>query len=101
MLPALRGEDADEATLYWEHIGNAAIRRGRWKLVREYPGSWELYDIHADRTELHNKAAELPEVVDELALEWQEWADRVGVVPWDFMVEKAVKAGRAPAMAEE
>ena len=27
--------------------------------------------------------------------------DRVGVVPWDFMVEKAVKAGRAPAMAEE
>ena len=101
MLPALRGEDAEEATLYWEHIGNAAIRRGRWKLVREYPGPWELYDIHADRTEQHNRAVEFPDVVEELSLEWQRWADRVGVVPWDLMVEKVVKAGRAPAMAEE
>lgn len=101
MLPAWRGEPADEPTLYWEHIGNAAIRRGRWKLVREYPQSWELYDIHADRTELHDKAADFPEVVADLSAEWQRWADRVGVVSWDRMVDRAVKVGQAPAMAEE
>lgn len=101
MLPALRGEDAEEATLYWEHIGNAAIRRGRWKLVREYPGPWELYDIHADRTELHDLAAEHRDVVHDLAADWQGWADRVGVVSWDVMVDTAVRAGLAPAAAEE
>ena len=37
LLPALRGETVPEATLYWEHTGNAAVRRGRWKLVRSHP----------------------------------------------------------------
>lgn len=101
MLPALRGEHADEATLYWEHIGNAAVRRGRWKLVREYPRPWELYDIHADRTELHDRAADYPDIVEELAVEWQRWADQVGVVAWDRMVDNAVNAGQTPATAEE
>jgi arylsulfatase A-like enzyme len=101
MLPALRGEHADEATLYWEHIGNAAVRRGRWKLVREYPRPWELYDIHADRTELHDRATDYPDIVEELAVEWQSWADQVGVVAWDRMVDNAVNAGQTPATAEE
>lgn len=39
MLPALRGEPTEAQPLYWEHCGNAAIRRGRWKLVRGR-GSW-------------------------------------------------------------
>ena len=33
MLAALRGESVVEGTQYWEHTGNAAIRRGHWKLV--------------------------------------------------------------------
>src|SRR5207237_168526 len=36
LLPALRGESVPEATLYWEHTGNAAVRRGQWKLVRAH-----------------------------------------------------------------
>ncbi|NUR78160.1 MAG: arylsulfatase, partial [Thermoleophilia bacterium] len=33
VLPVARGERAhDQHTLVWEHVGNAAIRRGRWKL---------------------------------------------------------------------
>ena len=34
MLPALRGGRVEPGTLYWEQIGNTAIRRGRFKLVR-------------------------------------------------------------------
>ncbi|BCJ34777.1 hypothetical protein Athai_22800 [Actinocatenispora thailandica] len=39
MLPTWRGEQPPDRTLYWEHEGNAAVRRGRWKLVRKYPGA--------------------------------------------------------------
>ena len=101
MLPALRGEPVTERSLYWEHIGNAAIRRGRWKLVRDHPAPWELYDIDADRTERHDLAADFPDVVADLAAEWQVWADRVGVVPWDRMLAATAAAGRPEASAEE
>jgi arylsulfatase len=82
-LPALRGGHLDPVPLYWEHTGNAAVRVGRWKLVREYPGPWELYDLDRDRTELVDLAEGHPDVVAELAERWQSWADRVGVIPWD------------------
>ena len=101
VLPALRGEPVTERSLYWEHIGNAAIRRGRWKLVRDHPAPWELYDIDADRTERHDLAADFPDVVADLAAEWQVWADRVGVVPWDRMLAATAAAGRPEASAEE
>lgn len=82
MLAAARGEDpVAEHTLYWEHIGNRAIRRGRWKLVREEGGDWELYDMTTDRSELHDLAEEHPGLVDELCAEWQRWADANGVLP--------------------
>jgi arylsulfatase A-like enzyme len=83
MLPALRGGVAPDASLYWEHTGNAALRRGNWKLVREYPHDWELYDIDRDRCETHDRAAAEPEVVAELAGDWRRWAERVGVLPWE------------------
>ena len=38
-------DEQAERTLFWEHIGNAAVRRGRWKLVREWGDARELYDI--------------------------------------------------------
>lgn len=68
--------------LYWEHEGNRAVRQGKWKLVSRFPGRWELYDIEADRTELNNVAAQNPEKVKELVGLYNEWAKRVGVVPW-------------------
>ena len=43
---------------------------------------WELYDIKADRTELNDLSATLPEKVEELTDLWNAWADRCGVKPW-------------------
>jgi arylsulfatase A-like enzyme len=71
------------AAQYWEHTGNCAVRRGRWKLVREYPGAWELYDLTVDRAETRDVAVHHPAMVAELSGSFDAWADRVGVVAWE------------------
>lgn len=82
MLPTLRtGATDPERILYWEHEGNCGVRRDRWKLVKKHAQPWELYDMVADRTELHDKAAEHPEIISELSAAYSLWAERIGVVP--------------------
>ena len=73
--------------LYWEHEGNSGVRKGPWKLVRDYPGPWELYNMQDDRPENHNQAAEKPEIVQELDALWQDWARRVKVQDWNELLE--------------
>ncbi len=68
--------------LYWEHEGNAAIRVGDRKLVREgMNGSWELFDLSKDRTEQVNLANENPDEVTVMRKRWQEWARSVNAIP--------------------
>ncbi|MFC7623726.1 arylsulfatase [Microlunatus sp. GCM10028923] len=83
MLPSWRGGAVDDHELFWEHEGNSAARRGRWKLVRKHDRPWELYDLDADRTELTDVAADHPDLVQELITAYQAWADRCGVLPRD------------------
>ncbi len=71
-----------ERAIFWEHEGNRVVRQGKWKLVSKHPGGWELYDIDADRTEMHDLASENPEKVQELTALWGGWAQRCGVQPW-------------------
>ncbi len=65
--------------LFWEHEGNAAVRHGRWKLVREYGQPWELYDIDTDRTELIDLANQKPGLRNEMIGMWEAWAKQTGV----------------------
>jgi len=93
MMPFLRGEaDRDGRVVYWEHEGNLAVRRGRWKLVAKFDrgrtGPWELYDMVADRTELHDLAAAKADVAGELAALHGEWCDRIGAVPWERLTRR-------------
>jgi arylsulfatase len=82
LLPVLRGETRTEhETLYWEHIGNKAVRQGKWKLVAANRGNWELYDIEADRTELHDLSTSNPEKLRELIARYDTWASQNGVKP--------------------
>ena len=87
LLSALRGDEAADHPLFWEHTGNAAMRQGRWKLVREYPKPWELYDMDTDRVEKINLAGSNPDIVRDLVAQWEAWANRVGVVLWDNVLE--------------
>jgi arylsulfatase len=67
----------------FEHEGNRAIRRKQWKLVAEYNKPWELYDLNADRGETKNLAADHPDRVRDLSAEYERWAKRCNVLPWD------------------
>jgi arylsulfatase len=83
LAPSFAGDVERAAPLFWEHIGNAGIREGRWKLVRDYPGPWELYDIVADRTETRNLADAQPDRVLAMAEKYEAWARRCGVIPFE------------------
>lgn len=83
LVPAFANRPIDRDGLYWEHEGNRAVRVGKWKLVAKSPGGkWELYDLEADRTELHDLAAKEPERVKEMAARWEAYAKRANVLPW-------------------
>lgn len=64
--------------LFWEHMGNAAMRQGKWKLVRSKGQPWELYNLEQDRSELHNLASEHADVVASQSQTWEQWARSVG-----------------------
>ena len=68
--------------MYWEHEGNQGIRKGEWKLVKEYGGDWELYNMNDDRTELNDLAGKEKERVKEMSTEWESWAKISNVLPW-------------------
>lgn len=87
LVPLLSGRkegagNGSTRTLFWEHEGNRAVRRGQWKAVAPTGGEWELYRLDLDRTELVNLAGEHPKELKELVAQWEQWADRCGVVEW-------------------
>jgi len=82
LLPVFAGgERPDHEALFWEHNRNRAVRQGPWKLVAPKDGDWALYNIEADRTELHDLRAEHPEKAAALQALYEAWATQVGVRP--------------------
>jgi len=86
LTPVFAGGDwARQSPIFWEHEGNAAVRAGRFKLVRESGKDWELYDMVEDRTELTDLRARNRPKADDLMAQWQGWADAAGVLDWSVV----------------
>ncbi len=98
LLPVFENSEPAHESLFWEHEGNRAVRKGYWKLVSEFPGTWELYNLESDRTELNNLAGQHPDKVMELEKLYNEWALRCNVVPWSEMEIQKILIGRNPLL---
>jgi arylsulfatase len=93
LLPLLQGGDWQrQRPIFWEHEGNAAVRLDNWKLVRKFGGPWELYDLERDRTELHDLAERNQPKRDDLAREYDAWAEGIGVLDWTIARKRLLAA---------
>jgi len=96
LVPTFYGNQLEQRAIFWEHEGNRAVRKGKWKLIskadranssnwdkiEELPMDyWELFDMQQDRTELNNVAADHPEIVKDMSRLWMKWARRAGAMP--------------------
>ena len=81
LIEQITSNQASDRTLYFEHQGNRAVRRGRWKLVALDDAPWELYNFTDDRIESKDLSQDHPELVDELASAWDRWAAENDVTP--------------------
>jgi arylsulfatase len=68
----------------WELFGNRAVKMGDWKLLwlcePAGTGDWQLYDIRNDPAEMNDLAAVHPEIRDEMAGLWDEYARTNNVI---------------------
>ena len=53
------------------------LRDGEWKLVSFQSGPWELYHMPTDRAELHDVAAQHPDIVQRMAKQWHDMTANV------------------------
>lgn len=79
--------------LYFEHMGNKAVRFGPWKLIYIHSShdnprhEWKLHNIVKDPSEMYNLIDKYPAIADELRSKYTEWANRVGVFePYDSLI---------------
>lgn len=68
ILPTLTGsgEQKSHQYLYWEYVGQTAVRYKNWKAYKSPKGSWELYDLANDIEEKVNLAAKNKETLDRM-----------------------------------
>jgi arylsulfatase A-like enzyme len=81
-MDALTGRAASpHKYLYWRWgKTGAAIRTGRYKLVREQdsPGQkWQLFDLANDISESTDLITDHPRLADQLRIEYERWTREV------------------------
>lgn len=92
-IKLLQGENeaVHNEAIFFEHEGNKAVMQGKYKLVSKWTSeseyNWELYDMDADRTEMNNRAEDMPSKVAELSALWMDWAQKNGVAEWTQIIE--------------
>ncbi len=68
LLPTLTGEGEQKQHdhLYWEYLGQTAVRMKNWKAYKAKKGGWQLFDLYKDIEENEDLAKEKPEILEQL-----------------------------------
>ncbi len=85
LMPYLTGEQPGvaERTLFWRSVGNWAVRRGAWKLVRPTSGAeYSLHDLTVDVGEANDLRRARPDIVAELLRELASWESHLDKPRW-------------------
>ena len=73
MLPVLAGKTSSpRQAMFWEYRGEKAARVGNWKWI-ESDKARGLYDLSSDLSEKHDLLEEKPEIVAQIAAQWNAW----------------------------
>ncbi|WP_395742129.1 arylsulfatase [Prosthecobacter sp.] len=82
LAPILAGRElAARPPIHLLYSSDRGLRDGEWKLVSFQSHPWELYHIPTDRTELHDVAAQHPDIVQRMVKQWHDMAANVLQVP--------------------
>ncbi|GMQ57974.1 arylsulfatase [Vallitalea sediminicola] len=84
---SLNGSWKRKEPIFWEHEGNCGVRNGKYKLVKKYPGAFELYDMEKDRTEQNDISKLEPIILKELKIKYYEWAKKTKVKEWQEILK--------------
>ena len=81
LAPILAGQEMKtRPPIHLLFSSDRGLRDGEWKLVSFQSHPWELYNMSTDRTELHDVAAQHPDVVARLVKQWHEMSAKVLMV---------------------
>jgi len=69
-------------SMFWEHMGNRAVRQDNWKLVALHGQEWELYNLNKDPFENVDLINVYPDVAEKLINEYESWATKHKVAKW-------------------
>jgi arylsulfatase B len=84
LLPYLAGENTEppHQFLFWRLGSQAAVRKGKWKLLKNGNDRVQLFDLAADNGETDNLAERRPDVVKELDIALQQWNAQLARPLW-------------------
>jgi arylsulfatase len=78
LAPIIAGKGiASRPPIHLLFNSDRGLRDGDWKIVSFQSHPWELYNIPADRTELHDLAAKHPDIVQRMVKQWQDMSEHV------------------------
>ena len=68
LLPTLTGQGTqkDHTSLYWEYVGQTAVRMKNWKAYKAKKGDWKLFDLSKDIEETNDLSAQHPAILKKL-----------------------------------
>jgi arylsulfatase A-like enzyme len=80
LMQAINGQTFQRTLpLFWEYVGEKAMRQGDWKMVKKKDGPWELYNLNIDPTELNDLSIKEADRLLKMTALYTAWEKEVGV----------------------